>query len=674
MSKKSHRRQTKPAAVQSYLVSDALGDVLARALTAFDRADAYTLQRTLNGPQAGVELARLPNLRMFLESCVRLIDLSAQNGGRAPAHAAKKMRKALGLALSEGLPSAAFEVVTRRIAIIDKCYAAALRGLNELVAAFDRAEVSTGSPIFDKFLQRLAHETRFLAETGTQIATDDASPVFNHAHFVEDLPFGDESWHPRLIEATVRFNEALRVNFEDDWSDRVTNDGRFDNGLDQLNQHADSTARRTLGIILPHLRADAFADLPTQFRFEAFEGLFDLFADLTDLTPQIALTLGWLQKPEMIAAPPECPVEAVEDTAKLFIAAAFIHLLDPDSKRLPSPGLRPQLHASLQTPALDRWLALLQSEVMDETALQRLIEAETVPALRTLAEELSALRRTVIRMKSEETRSLKVLQAEADKIGTRLDEAEREDNLRAMPWLALLAETYAVGTELVDEDPDGAMRLLLAGKHLANRVPIRAAEDNPLVQEACAAAGFEIEVTCDLYDAEEWLGVDLDDLADDEDDDFDGGFDDEDTIFTLEDLPNEERILPAKYASEQVVATTRLLETDSPVHVIFRSRRDDAFIVFTENDLGQDPALMRDFVRMTANQLVNLRPDLIGLFQKPSVMQGGFVRRADGRGFERLSADKLPEGHPNRPRYAPFDEAFWDDAEDAVLITQTAHA
>lgn len=90
MSKKSHRRQTKPAAVQSYLVSDALGDVLARALTAFDRADAYTLQRTLNGPQAGVELARLPNLRMFLESCVRLIDLSAQNGGRAPAHAAKK--------------------------------------------------------------------------------------------------------------------------------------------------------------------------------------------------------------------------------------------------------------------------------------------------------------------------------------------------------------------------------------------------------------------------------------------------------------------------------------------------------------------------------------------------------------------------------------------------------
>ena len=76
---------------------------------------------------------------------------------------------------------------------------------------------------------------------------------------------------------------------------------------------------------------------------------------------------------------------------------------------------------------------------------------------------------------------------------------------------------------------------------------------------------------------------------------------------------------------------------------------------------------------MTANQLVNLRPDLIGLFQKPSVMQGGFVRRADGRGFERLSADQLPEGHPNRPRYAPFDEAFWDDAEDAVLITQTAH-
>lgn len=130
MSKKSHRRQTKPAAVQSYLVSDALGDVLARALTAFDRADAYTLQRTLNGPQAGVELARLPNLRMFLESCVRLIDLSAQNGGRAPAHAAKKMRKALGLALSEGLPSAAFEVVTRRIAIIDKSCAAALRGLN----------------------------------------------------------------------------------------------------------------------------------------------------------------------------------------------------------------------------------------------------------------------------------------------------------------------------------------------------------------------------------------------------------------------------------------------------------------------------------------------------------------------------------------------------------------
>ena len=311
---------------------------------------------------------------------------------------------------------------------------------------------------------------------------------------------------------------------------------------------------------------------------------------------------------------------------------------------------------------------------MDETALQCLIEAETVPALRTLAEELSALRRTVIRMKSEETRSLKVLQAEADNIGTRLDEAEREDNLRAMPWLALLAETYAVGTELVDEDPDGAMRLLLAGKHLANRVPIRAAEDNPLVQEACAAAGFEIEETCDLYDAEEWLGVDLDDLADDEDDDFDGGFDDEDTIFTLENLPNEEWILPAKYASEQVVATTRLLETDSPVHVIFRSRRDDAFIVFTENDLGQDPALMRDFVRMTANQLVNLRPDLIGLFQKPSVIQGGFVRRADGRGFERLSADQLPEGHPNRPRYAPFDEAFWDDAEDAVLITQTAHA
>ena len=44
------------------------------------------------------------------------------------------MRKALGLALSEGLPSAAFEVVTRRIAIIDKSCAAALRGLNECVA------------------------------------------------------------------------------------------------------------------------------------------------------------------------------------------------------------------------------------------------------------------------------------------------------------------------------------------------------------------------------------------------------------------------------------------------------------------------------------------------------------------------------------------------------------
>lgn len=83
MSKKSHRRQTKPAAVQSYLVSDALGDVLARALTAFDRADAYTLQRTLNGPQAGVELARLPNLRMFLESCVRLMHWGPGNARKS---------------------------------------------------------------------------------------------------------------------------------------------------------------------------------------------------------------------------------------------------------------------------------------------------------------------------------------------------------------------------------------------------------------------------------------------------------------------------------------------------------------------------------------------------------------------------------------------------------------
>ena len=31
MSKKSHRRQAKPAAVQAYPVSDALGDVLSRA-------------------------------------------------------------------------------------------------------------------------------------------------------------------------------------------------------------------------------------------------------------------------------------------------------------------------------------------------------------------------------------------------------------------------------------------------------------------------------------------------------------------------------------------------------------------------------------------------------------------------------------------------------------------
>lgn len=673
MSKKFHRRQAKPAAVQAYPVSDALGDVLSRALTAFDQADGPALQRTLSGPQAAVELARLPNLRMFLEGGVHVLKAFDDKDVHAGVRAVKKMRKALGLALAEGLPAIAYEVLAHRIAVSDLSYEQALKGLDDLVATIDRAEVSTGSPVFDRYLQRCAHETRYLAETGIQITVRGASGVFEHGHFVEDLPFGDPSWHPRLITTTVRFTDRLHQEYDLRWAERyevddaVTDDPRFEADVAELSRRSAEAAKRTLGIILPHLHAESFRALEVKERFAVVSKLFDLFDSITDPTAQIALSLEWLQKPEALAAPSECPTEVIEDAVKLFLASNLIYLADPESTRIPAVSLRPTLHTSLRTPALERWLTLFQTEPVDDAAVKRLIDTETVPALRAFAEELHPLASLTTRMKADESRPLDVLRTEAAELHERLREAETRGDLRAMSCLTLLAEAYATGAELVREDRAGGVNLIRAAAALADRLPQGDGEGNPFLEDAYAAGVFEVAHAPRLGEVVEILD------ADPEDEDPDEG--DEATSVTFVNIPNEQRILPAKYASEMVLGTKQLVETDSPVEVFYRSCREGVtFIVFTAGDMDRIAAEETELILMTANQLVNLRSELIGLFQNPSVMQGGFIRRADGRGFERFSPEGLPCGWSGHPRYEPCDEAFWDDVEDAVPGNPHVHA
>lgn len=355
MSKKSHRRQAKPAAVQAYPVSDALGDVLSRALTAFDRADPEATARVLPEVEDSAELIPHPYLRMFVCAALRLPEINSREGAEGGLRQLKKVSKALGLAHFKGLPALAVEVLSRRLTISTRNYDLALRGLDDLIATLDRGEASTGSPVFDRYLQRCAHETRYLAETGSQSVGNGPSPIFEHGHFVEDLPFGDASWHPRLITRTTSFVEQVQEASETRLLqiDADDNDGFF-KVLDETRSLQERIADRTFAIVLPQLRAESFGTFPADVRVKTFANLstiLNMFEN-GETAVQAALALEFLQKPGLLVVPKQWGPETAKDIATTTLAGLLLSRLASDEPLKPQKRSAPE---ALRTPAFERW-------------------------------------------------------------------------------------------------------------------------------------------------------------------------------------------------------------------------------------------------------------------------------------------------------------------------------
>ena len=482
MSKKSHRRQAKPAAVQAYPVSDALGDVLSRALTAFDRADPEATARVLPEVEDSAELIPHPYLRMFVCAALRLPEINSREGAEGGLRQLKKVSKALGLAHFEGLPALAVEVLSRRLTISTRNYDLALRGLDDLIATLDRGEASTGSPVFDRYLQRCAHETRYLAETGSQSVGNGPSPIFEHGHFVEDLPFGDASWHPRLITRTTSFVEQVQEASETRLLqiDADDNDGFF-KVLDETRSLQERIADRTFAIVLPQLRAESFGTFPADVRVKTFANLstiLNMFEN-GETAVQAALALEFLQKPGLLVVPKQWGPETAKDIATTTLAGLLLSRLASDEPLKPQKRSAPE---ALRTPAFERWQKLLGTETLSAQTFEAAAASEPVPALQDLYRWLAGFMQTI----SQAQRSVaqkRVDQAHAEEVLRRLKAVRFGEKIRAADQLRLLAETYGCVGAMLETSPAFAEKLRLAAELQEDAPILQTVSPNPLLRE-----------------------------------------------------------------------------------------------------------------------------------------------------------------------------------------------
>lgn len=520
MSKKSHRRQAKPAAVQAYPVSDALGDVLSRALTAFDRADPEATARVLPEVEDSAELIPHPYLRMFVGAALRLPEINSREGAEGGLRQLKKVSKALGLAHFEGLPALAVEVLSRRLTISTRNYDLALRGLDDLIATLDRGEASTGSPVFDRYLQRCAHETRYLAETGSQSVGNGPSPIFEHGHFVEDLPFGDASWHPRLITRTTSFVEQVQEASETRLLqiDADDNDGFF-KVLDETRSLQERIADRTFAIVLPQLRAESFSTFPADVRVKTFANLstiLNMFEN-GETAVQAALALEFLQKPGLLVVPKQWGPETAKDIATTTLAGLLLSRLASDEPLKPQKRSAPE---ALRTPAFERWQKLLGTETLSAQTFEAAAASEPVPALQDLYRWLAGFMQTI----SQAQRSVaqkRVDQAHAEEVLRRLKAVRFGEKIRAADQLRLLAETYGCVGAMLETSPAFAEKLRLAAE-LQEEAPIlQTVSPNPLLREEHCFALIRLRRLFSWENMEDRLSdIDFDDGVDD---DFEGG-------------------------------------------------------------------------------------------------------------------------------------------------------
>lgn len=520
MSKKSHRRQAKPAAVQAYPVSDALGDVLSRALTAFDRADPEATARVLPEVEDSAELIPHPYLRMFVCAALRLPEINSREGAEGGLRQLKKVSKALGLAHFEGLPALAVEVLSRRLTISTRNYDLALRGLDDLIATLDRGEASTGSPVFDRYLQRCAHETRYLAETGSQSVGNGPSPIFEHGHFVEDLPFGDASWHPRLITRTTSFVEQVQEASETRLLqiDADDNDGFF-KVLDETRSLQERIADRTFAIVLPQLRAESFGTFPADVRVKTFANLstiLNMFEN-GETAVQAALALEFLQKPGLLVVPKQWGPETAKDIATTTLAGLLLSRLASDEPLKPQKRSAPE---ALRTPAFERWQKLLGTETLSAQTFEAAAASEPVPALQDLYRWLAGFMQTI----SQAQRSVaqkRVDQAHAEEVLRRLKAVRFGEKIRAADQLRLLAETYGCVGAMLETSPAFAEKLRLAAELQEDAPILQTVSPNPLLREEHCFALIRLRRLFSWENMEDRLSdIDFDDGVND---DFEGG-------------------------------------------------------------------------------------------------------------------------------------------------------
>lgn len=654
-----------------YLLTEALGQSLTRAFTALDLADAPAIRLSLTYLRSDQDLARHPKLRAFLETALRMADSQLKGDVDAALRHAAQWRKVLNRAKEEGLPLLAYDVLLRRLAIFERQYDEALRGLSAVITRIDRALATrrtnanqpttdtTGSPTFDKYLQTTAHYTRYLAETGAQASADEPVPAFEFGHFEEDLPFGTDLWHQRLLNTAKQFEKVLEAQFweqeaareaeaEDagNAADAAENDGDayvvdFEVRLANMLERGSKLAGRVVRTVFPQVTPLSYSTLKSGERAAIFADLMGLADTGDELSVKCALALCFLRIPDYIALAPEFHTKPVEDGAKMILAEAFLRSNHPAEKLPPLPR---ELSNAFRSPELDRWLSLLRVDNPKDALLRKTIEAETHPTLKAFYGELEMLNDALDRygaaLDGKPLRTFAESKADVKRLLNFMEAHPQSCNYDGLRVLIATTEAYALATELRDDEPQTAAELLRASLDwLSALTANHPSTEHPFFcAGAPAAFATLIEQTAicivaaplGVNDFTPSIAGDLDD-EDFEEYEYEYEFEYDDEDAAIDGVPhlimrNEEPILPAKYANENVIATRFLLETESPVVVFMRSLTDDiTFTVYTNTDFELPPEC-GDPIVLTANQLANLRPEVIGLFQKPSVMQGVFVR------------------------------------------------